>query len=154
MKFVCPESQNRVFLKCGSIASVSALASVGGLAGSSASGVAAAAVWVKAGAACAQDAGAATPSIKASAPDKASPSPEPRRWLAQRFTIKQSIMKMNFTFNIMEFKLTADCRARPRLRSPFIVITITLARAVHQYRLTRLIERYSCGRVGTSVRNG
>src|SRR5208283_1091574 len=36
MKFACPESQNRVPLKCGNIASVSAVASLGGLGGSSA----------------------------------------------------------------------------------------------------------------------
>src|ERR1019366_834243 len=36
MKFICPESQNREFLKCGSIDSGSAAASLGGLGGSSA----------------------------------------------------------------------------------------------------------------------
>src|ERR1039458_4607236 len=48
MKFACPESQKRESLKCGNIASVSALASVGGLGGSFAAGAVGAADCVEA----------------------------------------------------------------------------------------------------------
>jgi hypothetical protein len=50
-----------------------------------------------------------------------------------------------FHFQYHENKLATGCRAPPRLRSPFMVITITLACTIYQYALHRLKERYSCG---------
>src|SRR5208337_531989 len=98
MKFACPESQNRVFLKCGNVACGSALASLGGLGRSSALGDVEAAVWVEgeASCGCAQAAGAAAPSTKVSARERANGSPVPRLPSAHHFIRKESIMKMNF----------------------------------------------------------
>jgi hypothetical protein len=69
MKFACPESQKRVSLKCGSIDSVSAMASLGGPDGSFASGDAGdeePAVWLDVTSAwdCARATGVATPPTK------------------------------------------------------------------------------------------
>src|SRR5208282_1749378 len=103
MKFACPESQKRESLKCGNIASVSALASVGGLGGSPAAGAVGAADCLESEATCdcAQQAGATAPSTKASARARDSPAPWARPWLARRSIMKTFIMKMNFNFNII-----------------------------------------------------
>ena len=107
MKFVCPESQKRVLLKCGNIASVSAAAlapeSAGGLGGSNASGAAeeAAGVERKAVCACAQAAGAAAPTADASARARDNIGAAARRWPAQRAATRAFIMNMNFIFSIM-----------------------------------------------------
>src|ERR1039458_1530996 len=102
MKFACPDSQKRVLLKCGNIASGSATASLGGLDGSSAPGGAEAVVCVESETTCdcAQTAGTAKPSTRANT--SAQPRAKVRHPSASLvIKIKQSIMKMNFNFNIM-----------------------------------------------------
>src|ERR1039457_5991393 len=108
MKFACPESQKRESLKCGNIASVSALASVGGLGGSFAAGAVGAADCVGAdcveseGACdCAQPAGAPAPSTKASASARGSLALRTLPGPARRVMRKRVIRKMKGTVKTM-----------------------------------------------------
>src|SRR5271154_476559 len=100
MKFACPESQKRVFLKCGSIDSGSTPALLGVPPGSSASGDGVPAVWLDVESVwdCARATGSAPPTAKARV--MTSGSGRVRQAAAHART-KPSITKMKFNFNIM-----------------------------------------------------
>src|SRR5580700_761013 len=99
MKFACPESQNRVSLKCGNIASGLAMASLGALTGSSDAGGAGDVACVASEAACdrAQRVGATKPRLIASS--KA--GGRAVRCRTGQFVVQWVTMKMNFNFNII-----------------------------------------------------